>query len=125
MLLDDFYTIVDQNFYEESHTLKTTIKVNKEHHIFNGHFPNNPVMPGVCMMQISKELLKNYIGKPLFMQSCNNVKFMAIINPEENPILDIELKINEEGNLVKVKNLSKFKTTVALKMNLTYQVIES
>lgn len=98
------------------------IRVNPAHEIFKGHFPGNPVMPGVCMMQIIKELVEQATGTPLFMQSLANVKFMALINPEETPELRLELNISQtEDNLVKVKNTTYFNDTVALKLASTYK----
>jgi 3-hydroxyacyl-[acyl-carrier-protein] dehydratase len=124
MLLDKFYEVTEQVYNKENNTLVTRIRVNEDHEIFKGHFPDNPVMPGVCMMQISKEITSDFTGKKLFMESCSNVKFMALINPEQNPELQIELTINQQEDLITVKNMSKFKDTVALKMNLSYKIVK-
>ncbi len=123
MLLKDFYTInslekKDGNKYE------AVILINEKHEVFQGHFPGNPIMPGVCMMQIIKELTENVTGLALMMQSLTNVKFMALINPEVTPELRLELDIaqTEEG-LVKVKNTTTFGETVALKLSSSYKKI--
>ena len=50
MLMNDFYTISDLQTEEFSISCKATF--NKDHDIFNGHFPGQPVVPGVCMMQM-------------------------------------------------------------------------
>src|SRR5690606_33519194 len=98
-----------------------TIKLNAAHNIFKGHFPGNPVTPGVCMMQIIKEITQQAMDAKLTMQSASNVKFTALINPEINPDLRLELEINEtEDGIIKVKNTSYFDETVALKLNCIY-----
>ena len=56
---DDFYTIEASTHDED--TLVYSIVINKDHDIFNGHFPSNPVTPGVMQMEIVKELQLLYL----------------------------------------------------------------
>ena len=94
----------------------------KEHAIFKGHFPGNPVTPGVCMMQIIKELSQEILGSSLILKSSSNVKFMALINPEINPKLKLELDFTGDVETeIKVKNTTFFDETVALKLFNTYK----
>ncbi|MCB0456226.1 MAG: 3-hydroxyacyl-ACP dehydratase [Flavobacteriaceae bacterium] len=123
MILKDFYTVQSQHTLGS--TITTIIAVNKDHEIFKGHFPNNPVMPGVCMIQIIKEITEEVTKKSLFISVLSNIKFMALINPEENPILKIETIITEEDNEVKIKNTSWFQDTMALKLSATFKITDS
>ena len=123
MLLKDFYTVVSKDEVSQGN-FTVGIRVNAGHEVFKGHFPGNPVMPGVCMMQIIKELTEEIAGSDLFMQSLSNVKFMALINPDATPDLRLELNISQsEDNLVKVKNTTYFNDTVALKLASTYKKV--
>jgi 3-hydroxyacyl-[acyl-carrier-protein] dehydratase len=123
MLLKDFYTIISLEKTAETKYL-ATILINEEHEVFKGHFPGNPIMPGVCMMQIIKELTEQITASSLFMQSLSNVKFMALINPFNTPELRLELDITTtEDQLVKVKNVSYFNETVALKLSSVYKIV--
>ncbi len=120
MLLKGFYKV---NSLDVADTVATAhITINKDHEVFKGHFPNNPVTPGVCMMQIIKELTEEVSGKSLFMESASNVKFMAIINPEKNPDLKLVLNISETENGYRVKNTTTFEDTLALKLSTTYAI---
>lgn len=114
MQLKDFYTINNLNVNEELVTANITI--NKNHDIFKGHFPGNPVTPGVCMMQIIKEITEEVIGYKLMMTSSSNIKFMSIINPEITPNLDLALEITETDEGFRVKNSTVFNDTLALKL---------
>lgn len=119
-ILTDFYTL--QSYEKmESGSFTAQISLNKDHDIFKGHFPGNPVTPGVCMMQIVKELTEEFTGSSLFLKTASNVKFMAIINPFETPDLKIQLDITENEGDVKVKNTTSFGETIALKMSVNYQ----
>lgn len=121
MLLKDFYTVEKLETVSEG-KYTAVVELNKGHAIFKGHFPGNPVTPGVCMLQIIKELSQEIVGSSLFMTSSSNVKFMALINPDVNSLLKLELEIS--GSLdteIKVKNTTFFDETVALKLTNIYK----
>ncbi|OCB69462.1 3-hydroxyacyl-ACP dehydratase [Flavobacterium piscis] len=121
MVLKDFYKVLSE---EKTGDAKFNIRilVNANHEVFKGHFPGNPIMPGVCMIQIIKELTESITKSTLMIQTLTNVKFMALINPETNPELRLELDITTtEDDLVKVKNTTYFNDTVALKLSNVYK----
>lgn len=119
-ILQDFYTL--QNIEKQNdNNYSVSMKLNPDHEIFKGHFPGKPVTPGVCMMQIVKDLTEKITEKKLTLKSATNVKFMAIINPEETPDLVLELDIAEDEDNVKVKNTTLFGETIALKMSVNYK----
>lgn len=123
MILKDFYKILSEEKTSEF-KYNFTILINEKHEVFQGHFPGNPIMPGVCMMQIIKELTEQITGCSLFMQSLSNVKFMALINPFQTPELLLELEVTTTAdNLVKVKNVSYFDETIALKLSSVYRKV--
>jgi len=122
MILENFYKIEAKNTIEENKIYSFDITINDKHAIFKGHFPSNPIMPGVCMMQITKDIAEDLTASKLFMKKCSNVKFMAIINPEVNKDLNLQITISEDENgNVKIKNITKFEDTVALKLSAIYQ----
>lgn len=121
MLIEGLYTV--NNFSYVDGNVTAEIFLNKDHAIFKGHFPGNPVMPGVCTMQIIKELTERALEKQLFLSVSSNIKFMALINPEKNPDLSLHIQISEEEELVKIKNTTSFGETVALKLNAQYSII--
>jgi len=121
MLIEGLYKVIATENTSEGILAK--VHLNKDHAIFKGHFPGNPVMPGVCMIQIIKELTEEATGKNLFLSVSSNIKFMAIINPEKNADLQIAIDISQENGEVKIKNTTSFDDTVALKLSATFKVI--
>ena len=121
MLIEGLYTLTD--FSSVNQEIKAKVFLHKEHDIFKGHFPGNPIMPGVCMVQIIKELTEKALNKQLFLSVSSNIKFMALINPNKTPDLDILISYTEDDGLVKIKNTSSFDDTVALKLSATFKVI--
>ena len=118
MLIKDFYRVVSIQNVETGY--QATLELNKDHVVFEGHFPNNPVMPGVCMIQIIKELVETTTDKTLFMQQVSNVKFMTLINPQVDNILVVDFSVEEKEELIKVKSSINFQDTIALKMSSVY-----
>lgn len=122
MLLEDFYQLKTiEN--KEGNEYNAFIRLNKNHKIFKGHFPDNPVAPGVCMLQIVKEITSQIVDKKLVMESSNNIKFMALINPVETPDLRLNIIIKNENNTINVKNICYFNDTVALKVGAKYTIL--
>ncbi|MRX39346.1 3-hydroxyacyl-ACP dehydratase [Flavobacterium sp. LC2016-23] len=123
MVLKDFYKVLSEEKTGDTR-YNIRILVNASHDVFKGHFPGNPIMPGVCMIQIIKELTESITKSTLMIQTLTNVKFMALINPETNPELLLELDITTtDDDLVKVKNTTCFNDTVALKLSNVYKKI--
>lgn len=121
MLIEELYSI--QSFNQTDGFVEASVQLNKDHEVFKGHFPGNPIMPGVCTIQLVKELTEKAIGKELFLSITSNVKFMAIINPEKNDTIQVVLNISEEAGTVKVKNTVSFDDTLALKLNATFKIM--
>nr|WP_317630678.1 3-hydroxyacyl-ACP dehydratase [uncultured Flavobacterium sp.] len=121
MLFPTFYKVTNTQQIDDF-KYKFEISLNPNHEIFKGHFPNNPVTPGVCMMQIIKELTQDICEVNLQLIQSNNIKFMALINPEINPDLVLELDITKSETEVKVKNTTFFGETTALKLSSVYQI---
>ena len=79
--------ILKNNFYHIKEMQRTDVGVNflvhfnVRHFIFSAHFPGNPITPGVCIVQIVKELTEELVQTPLFLKTVKNIKFVQVINP--------------------------------------------
>lgn len=99
MLNNTFFSFTTPEF--DGSLLKTTINLNPAHDIFKGHFPGNPVVPGVCTMQIIKEVLESYLRKKLRLVKADNIKFLSFIDPNQNGQVGLEVKITMVDEQVK------------------------
>lgn len=76
---------------------------------FNGHFPNNPIMPGVLMVEALAQLssgilmtLPEYKGKLALFAGIDGVRFKRIVVPGDR--LDMYSEITKiKGPICKVK----------------------
>jgi len=80
----------------EDNQLIAAIALNLENIIFKAHFPELPVVPGACLVQISKELISNTINQKINITSFKNLKFLKTINPVEFPNLICTFSIQEK-----------------------------
>ena len=105
-LLNDFYTIVKMSNLNDNtaipNTVTATLVLNASHAIFNGHFEQMPVVPGVCQTQIIKEVLQEVLKRNLTLHKASNIKYTGMIVPTQHPSIELELsyKINEDQNYV-------------------------
>jgi 3-hydroxyacyl-[acyl-carrier-protein] dehydratase len=107
MLLDSFYTITEKGEKNDVNVpadkpvrkFTFTLKLNPSHPVYEGHFPGNPVVPGVCQVQMVKELTSEILNTKLLIQRSDNIKFLSAIIPAIYPILKVSIDImeNEPG----------------------------
>ena len=69
------------------------VSLNADHPIYQGHFPGNPVVPGVCQVQMVKELVEKAVNHSLTLFESDNIKFLLMINPQVNPQLEVNILI--------------------------------
>jgi 3-hydroxyacyl-[acyl-carrier-protein] dehydratase len=97
ILKEHFYTITD--ITHTNNTINAIFQLNPEHAIFKGHFPGQPVVPGVCMLQMIKELLELAIGNALRLSIGNELKFLSVIDPIRNKLIHVELNYTGEASV--------------------------
>jgi 3-hydroxyacyl-[acyl-carrier-protein] dehydratase len=66
-------------------SIRYNIHLDASHFIYQAHFPDEPITPGVCIIQIAKELLEEHLGIGLEIQKVKNVKFLNVISPLATP----------------------------------------
>ncbi|HTX88295.1 MAG TPA: hypothetical protein VMC08_04845 [Bacteroidales bacterium] len=69
--------------------------MNEPHRIYEGHFPGNPVVPGVCQVALIRELVSGILGKNLRLETADNIKFLSMIQPGVQKRLKVDLEIKD------------------------------
>ena len=69
------------------------VRLNPHHAVFGGHFPGNPVLPGVCSMMIVRECASLLAARPLRYASVRESKFLAAITPDIR--LEVRVKLSD------------------------------
>ena len=94
-LKDDFFRVTGTN--KTATGADYTVELNPEHFIYQAHFPGNPVTPGVCIIQIVKELTEELLQAPLFLKIVKNAKFTQVINPLQNREVIFAVSVSQEN----------------------------
>lgn len=97
MLNGDFYTI--EKISEKDNATQYFTRLNADHDIYNGHFPGDPICPGVCNVQTIRECAELKLGKKLRIDAIAICRFSALITPNGSPELLITLELTPNDNL--------------------------
>lgn len=120
MLLDNFYKIIHIEEKEDGKR-EIEIELNPGHALYQGHFPGQPVVPGVCTLQIIKESVEQIVNRPLQYAQIASSKFLSAVNPLETQLLhlSIQLKETEEALLkLQAEGICNGKEFIKLKATL-------
>jgi len=100
MLLNKLYKITSLNAIADGSGFMAEIELDASHPVFKGHFPGNPILPGVCTVQIIRELLEQWLQKSLYMTKAGNIKYLGFINPVTMPLLTFQVNIKQGDSLI-------------------------
>lgn len=109
MLQNNFFNVVKQN--GAAGTINALLSINKAHDIFKGHFPHQPVVPGVCMMQMVRELVELQVKKRLVIRQADNMKFLALIDPNQYSQIEANVTYSEDNGKISL-NASLFSGSI-------------
>ena len=59
-----------------------SIEVNASQPVFNGHFPGQPILPGVFLLNFIRQQLQAMHDKPLHFSRLRRVKFLRPVVPD-------------------------------------------
>ena len=95
--------------------------------IYQAHFPGEPITPGVCIVQMGKELVEDALQQELHISYVKNVKFLSILTPTQSTsatFLLQKITFSEDGKEVKAQIVvtsgdeAKAKLSMFLRPNL-------
>lgn len=116
-LINDFFQIIAFDVKEEG--IVASVKMNAGHCIYHAHFPGNPITPGVCLVQMSTEILEMGIKKQLNLQNAVKIKFRNPMGPSVEPTFFFQIISNSEHE-VRVQVTIEDSNMQYAKMNLIY-----
>ncbi len=88
------------------------LELNPSCFIYQAHFPGEPITPGVCIVQMGKELLEELLGDvwqrkvETEITKVKNVKFLSVISPNESTVINFQIKkveVSEEDPEIKAQ----------------------
>jgi 3-hydroxyacyl-[acyl-carrier-protein] dehydratase len=122
ILLDHFYTI--DKLQKEESIISSRIHFDIDHPIFQGHFPDMPIIPGVCQAQILAEVMSQSLGANLHLTSAASIKFLSIIDPTKHPKIDLIINYTQNESSYSVTALYKWEETVFFKFKGIFAAVQ-
>ena len=128
------FLLIDRAEDYRPHQSITGIKcVTVNEPFFIGHFPGNPVMPGVLIVEamgqtgavlMSKSLDADTTGKTIFFTSLDNCKFRQPVRPGDVLRMPVEV-LRARGDLFKFRGRAMVGDKVAAEVDFTAMVVET
>lgn len=105
MLINKLYTVEDIARGGDS-KFTVTVKIDPGHDLFKGHFPEQAILPGVCLMEMVREIVTEIKQNPVSLAQAQNVKFLNIVNPLKDTVLKFEIEILEKDDALQTNATS-------------------
>jgi len=125
---DPFVLIDEVTSLTKGKKIQALKHVSIEEDYFKGHFPENPVMPGVLIVEALAQagavlLLSedNYQGKIAYFAGIDQCRFKRIVKPGDTLVLDVELT-KLKGPVGKATALATVDGEIACSALLTFAV---
>jgi 3-hydroxyacyl-[acyl-carrier-protein] dehydratase len=123
MLLNKFFNIIVIKKDENNTKFDVVIELNPQHPIYEGHFPDNPVVPGVCMQQMVKETLSFILKKDIILSKGDIIKFLNFIVPTANKKYSLHIHIkSNEANQIKTDSIISDEETIYFKYTAYFKI---
>jgi 3-hydroxyacyl-[acyl-carrier-protein] dehydratase len=102
--------LVDRIVSKTENTIETFKNITINEEIFNGHFPNNPIYPGIYQIEgmaqsaalLVSDTIENFNKKTIFFLGIDKCKFRKPVVPGDKLVYKIEL-------IKKRRNICSFK----------------
>lgn len=95
-LSEKFYTEISSTYTpEHPESFNSSIELNPKHKVYAGHFPHISIAPGVLLIQTVKDILIEKFKKKIVLTEGNNIKFVAMINPNETKDFQIDFTVKQ------------------------------
>lgn len=72
-------------------TIEKSLIIDPSHPSLPGHFPGNPIVPGVVILEEILDLIGQSLNQPLMLANVPSVKFHSPLRPSESLQLNFDI----------------------------------
>jgi len=120
MPLDNLFTYNQLEKVEDNYIFQ--LEISQNHNVYKGHFPEYPVVPGVCQVEVLRKILSSIFEKEVRLISAKDIRFLGMMTPKDTPkpTLNFSLKQQDENLIVKASFIDNEK--VITKIRATFKI---
>ena len=85
--------------FEKTAVLEKSWYIDPQQPVFAGHFPGNPIMPGVLVLGLLKSLLADHLGNPVQIAAIKRQKFIRPVLPANTLTITVS-KLEIDGDFI-------------------------
>ena len=74
-------------------------RVASDHPCLAGHFPGNPIVPGVVLLDLIAVALREHQGQQVWIRKFSSVKFVSLLRPGE----EMEILLQGDGSQMRFR----------------------
>lgn len=116
---ENLFFVVDKEDTENGFTVR--LSCNPSHPVYQAHFPGNPITPGACLLQTACRQLQDSVGRPVYLKSSKNIKYLNVLIPAEGKTVRLDFShLMETDTEYKAQVVIADETTVYSKMSLLF-----
>ena len=123
MLENKFYKILSIDKHDDT-SATYHVAILPDCNVYEGHFPGDPVCPGVCNIETIKECASDLVGRPLRIHTIKQCRLTAIATPTVCPEVDVtvNVQVNDDACVVLATIADASQTYMEFKGQLTFDL---
>ena len=125
---DPFLLVDEIEEIEPGKKIKGIKNVSSDEYYFAGHFPNDPIMPGVLQVETIAQVgavavlsIPGNEGKMVLFAGIDRVRFKRIVRPGDTLVIEVELE-NFKRNIGKANGYAKVNGKLACSAQIMFAV---
>ena len=83
------------------------IRLNPDHPVYNGHFPDQSVAPGVLLMNMCRQVAEEIKGEEVRISSARSIKFVKVVDPRKVQEMQLSLKFVEGDDSMRFQCIAR------------------
>jgi len=92
-LLEELCAVHTYNTTESG--IEVSLSLNPQHKLYDGHFPEQSITPGIIQLYLVKAFLSKHLRKTILLRKLKNCKFLAVLDPDVTTKISLSIQVKK------------------------------